>query len=124
MIQTDIESLLAEAIQRLVHEFQPEQIFLFGSRAWGKPNEDSDLDLLVVVTSSDEKPTQRAVRAYHSLAGIPTSIDVLVKTRAEVERFRHVYASLEAEILERGKIIYDGRSKARPGTKLAEQSAA
>lgn len=114
MIQTDIETLLAEAVQRLAREFQPEQIILFGSRAWGKPNEDSDIDLLVIVTSSLEKPTQRASRAYHSLAGIPTSIDVLVKTRAEVERFRPVYASLEAEILERGKIVYDERSETQP----------
>ncbi len=38
--------LLAEMTRRLVAEFQPEQIILFGSHAWGTPNEDSDVDLL------------------------------------------------------------------------------
>ena len=98
--------LLAEMTRRLVAEFQPEQIILFGSHAWGTPNEDSDVDLLVIVSHSDEKPVQRAVRAYRCLSGLTVPKDVLVKTRAEVERFRHVYASLECEILERGKVLY------------------
>lgn len=33
-----------EVIRRLVDEFQPETIYLFGSHAWGKPNEDSDME--------------------------------------------------------------------------------
>jgi len=32
--------LLAEITRRLVAEFQPEQIILFGSHAWGTPNEE------------------------------------------------------------------------------------
>ena len=110
MIQTDIDQLQAEAVQRLVQEFQPEQIILFGSRAWGKPYAESDLDFLVIVSSSNEKPIERAIRATHSLHNIPVSIDVLVKTRAEVERMRPVYASLESEILERGKVVYKSSS--------------
>ena len=37
--------LLQEVTHRLVDEFQPEQIILFGSHAWGEPDRDSDLDL-------------------------------------------------------------------------------
>src|SRR2546426_11700823 len=47
--------LLENITQRLVTEFQPEQIFLFGSHAWGTPDEDSDIDLLVVLPD-DAKP--------------------------------------------------------------------
>jgi hypothetical protein len=47
-----------------------------------------------------------AMRTYRCLRGLLTPVDVLVKTRSEVERFRHVYASLESEILERGKVLY------------------
>jgi len=90
----------------LVEEFRPEQIFLFGSHAWGDPSPDSDLDLLVIVSESDQKPAARATRAYMRLRGIPVAMDILVKTRSEVEKFRHVYASLTAEILERGKLLY------------------
>ena len=98
--------LLAEMTRRLVAEFQPEQIILFGSHAWGTPNEDSDVDLLVIVSRSDEKPAQRAIRGYRCLRGLMVPTDILVKTHAEVERFLHVYASLECEILERGKVLY------------------
>ncbi len=102
-ISTD---LLEEMTRRLVAELQPEQIILFGSHAWGKPDEDSDVDLLVIVPGSDDKPTGRAMRAYRCLRGLLVPADILVKTRSEVERFRRVYASLESEILERGKVLY------------------
>ena len=98
--------LLEELTRRLVAELQPEQIILFGSHAWGSPDEDSDVDLLVIVPQSDDKPTRRAVRAYRSLRGLMVPADILVKTRSEVERFRRVHASLESEILERGKVLY------------------
>ncbi|HEX9736655.1 MAG TPA: nucleotidyltransferase domain-containing protein [Thermoanaerobaculia bacterium] len=52
----------AEITQRLVAELEPDRIILFGSHAWGDPDEDSDLDLLVIVPHSEQPPTQRAVR--------------------------------------------------------------
>ncbi|MEW6747199.1 MAG: nucleotidyltransferase domain-containing protein [Planctomycetota bacterium] len=100
------QELLDEVTRRLAAEFQPEQVWLFGSYAWGQPDEGSDLDLLVVVTHSDEPPVRRAQRAHRCLRGLGIAKDVLVKTRAEVERFRNVRSSLEAEILERGRLIY------------------
>ena len=50
----EVETMLKEMTQRLVAEFQPRQIYLFGSYAWGQPNKDSDVDLLVVVPDSDQ----------------------------------------------------------------------
>ena len=61
-METIAPDLLQEIIQRLVAEFQPNTIFLFGSHAWGEPTEESDLDLLVIVPESEESPVQRAVR--------------------------------------------------------------
>ena len=54
------ENLLETATQRLVAEFQPEQVWLYGSHAWGNPHDDSDVDLLVVVPHSDETPIRRS----------------------------------------------------------------
>ena len=100
------QHLLDEATRRLVAEFQPEQVWLFGSYAWGQPDEGSDLDLLVVVPQSDETPVRRAQRAHRCLSGLNVAMDILVKTRPEVERFRHVRASLENLVLNRGRLIY------------------
>jgi predicted nucleotidyltransferase len=105
--------LQKEVVRRLVNEFHPEAIYLFGSHAWGKPTADSDLDLLVIISRSRQKPVQRAVRAQRSLRGVKAAVDVLVKTRREFERYTSVKASLEAQIAREGKLLY-GR-EALPG---------
>lgn len=89
-----------------MEEFSPEQIFLFGSHAWGNPGPDSDLDVLVIVEDSDMIPAKRAARAYRRLRNIPYPLDIMVKTRQEVNRFSKVPAALEHQILQRGKRIY------------------
>lgn len=99
--------LLDEMVVRLVDEFDPEQIILFGSHAWGTPNADSDVDLFVIVSDSHETPVQRMIRAHTALEGMGVPKDILVKTRAEVDFFSPVYASLEAEVLENGIVLYD-----------------
>ena len=55
--------LLEEMTRRLVAEFQPERSILFGSYAWGAPIEDSDVDLLVIVSTNHIPSTERAARA-------------------------------------------------------------
>ena len=101
--------LLAEITRRLVAEFQPEQVILFGSHAWGEPTPDSDLDLMVIVSESDERPVARAMRGYRCLNDLNVAKDILVRTRQEFDRYRHLRASLSHQIAEKGKILY-GRS--------------
>ena len=60
-----------EVTRRLIAEMEPDRIILFGSYAWGSPDEGSDLDLLVIVPHSDQPPTLRAVSAYRCLGDIP-----------------------------------------------------
>ena len=74
------EDLLQTATQRLVAEFQPEEIYLFGSHAWGTPGPDSDIDLMVIVPQSDERPIRRDQRAQRCLGRLLISADVLVRT--------------------------------------------
>jgi len=105
--------LRKEIVSRLVAEFQPETIYLFGSHAWGTPDDGSDMDLLVIVKSSRQKPIQRAVRAQRSLRGIKAPVDVLVKTRREFEQYTSVKASLEAQITREGKLLYGRKTLAR-----------
>ena len=100
------QGLLENVVARLKAEFQPEEIFLFGSHAWGTPDENSDVDLFVVVRESTERPIQRMQRAHHCLGGMGFSKDVLVRTRAEVNRFKHLRASLAYQVLNQGRKIY------------------
>ncbi len=100
------KTLLETATERLVAEFQPEQIWLFGSHAWGKPDADSDIDLFVIVPQSDERPIRRDQRAQRCLGRLPISADVLVRTRREVNRVREVLGSLTHEVLQKGRKVY------------------
>lgn len=49
----EFEATIQTALQRLKSALNPIAIYLFGSYAYGKPSFDSDLDLLVIVESSD-----------------------------------------------------------------------
>ncbi len=99
-IQSD---LLNETVERLKTEFQPEEIYLFGSHAWGTPNEDSDVDFMVIVASSDERPIRRDQRAPICLGRLALPADVLVRTRGEVNRYKHLRASLFHQVLNQGR---------------------
>jgi uncharacterized protein len=100
------EKLLATATERLVAEFQPEEVWLFGSHAWGTPTEDSDVDFMVVVPASDESAVRRAQRAHGCLRGLRMPKDVLVPTRQQVDRYKHLRSSLFHQVLERGRKLY------------------
>lgn len=99
-------NLLEAATQRLVAEFQPEQIWLFGSHAWGEPTEDSDVDFMVVVRESDEPSIRRSQRAHRCLSGLRMAKDVIVPTRVQVDRYKHLRASLFHQVLNRGRKLY------------------
>ncbi|MBI2353581.1 MAG: nucleotidyltransferase domain-containing protein [Deltaproteobacteria bacterium] len=106
MVKID-EALLREMTSRLVQTFQPEQVILFGSYAWGTPDEGSDIDLYVVVPESSERPLQRARRARACVGDVRVALDILVRTRAEADKYRHLYASLECQVFEKGRVLYE-----------------
>ena len=47
---------IREVAERIVQEFQPERIILFGSYASGTPTPDADVDLLVIVPFEGKAP--------------------------------------------------------------------
>jgi uncharacterized protein len=106
---TVAESSLDEVARQLVNALQPEQIYLFGSRARGDSLVDSDYDLMVIVGESDVPPHRRAQLAHHALHRIRVAADILVWTRQEFDRFLSVPGSLAATILREGRLLYDAR---------------
>ncbi len=101
------ETLLNEMTNRLVQTFHPDQVILFGSHAWGTPHDGSDIDLYVVVPESSERPLQRARRARACVGDVRVALDILVRTRSEADKYRHLYASLECQIFEKGRVLYE-----------------
>ena len=95
--------------REIVEKFQSEKIILFGSYAYGEPNQDSDIDLLVVVPHSDKPSHRRATEAYRALRGILVPTDVIVLTEEEIERKQTVRSSLVSQVLREGILLYEER---------------
>ena len=97
---------LEEIVRRLVAAYNPDRIYLFGSRARGEPSPDSDYDLLVVVPDSAPPERRRSRLAYEVLWGTKTAADVLVWTREAFEARLHLRASLPSTVLAEGRLLY------------------
>ena len=99
------DTLLTEITRRIVAVSDPQQIILFGSQARGEAGPDSDLDLLVI---KDEvaSPRAEAARIYRALAGLSTSVDVLVARSDYVRRHRDIIGTVVRPALREGRVLY------------------
>jgi len=117
------EELIEEIVRRLVEGLQVEQIILFGSHACGQPTKGSDLDLMIIVSESNEPSHRRAQKAYRCVGAVGIPKDLLVLTRAEFERQVRVVTSLARRVKETGKVLYE-RREAHRGAELAHKEPA
>jgi excisionase family DNA binding protein len=97
---------LAEIVRRLVEAYEPERIYLFGSRARGESGPHSDYDLLVVVPDAAPPERRRSRLAYERLWGTGAAADVLVCTKADFHARLHVPSSLPATVVREGKVLH------------------
>jgi len=100
------DRILQIMVDRLISAFQPERIYLFGSKARDDSNADSDYDLMVVV-SDDASPEKRRSRlGYQALRGTRTAADILVWTKTNFDKRLHIPSSLPSIIEQEGKLLY------------------
>ena len=96
--------------QLIVERFQPEQIILFGSVARGEDDENSDLDLMVVLRPGVEPPrrgnTIRRAIAEHFL--LP--VDLLIRSYETFTTYRPNPNSMLSRMLEDSEVLYDRRA--------------
>ncbi|TWT44200.1 Nucleotidyltransferase domain protein [Phycisphaerae bacterium RAS1] len=102
----DLDRVLSVVKVRLREALSPVAVYFFGSYVYGTPTNDSDLDLIVVVESSDLPPHERDARAYRALRGLGVPKDVMVYTRAEFEERAALPVSFERTVKTRGRLIY------------------
>jgi predicted nucleotidyltransferase len=100
------DQILAEMVRRLREAFQPERIYLFGSKARGDIGPDSDYDLLIIVPDEAPPEQKRSRLAYQALRGTRTAADVLVLTKDAFDSRLHLPASLPAIVAREGKLLY------------------
>ncbi len=98
--------LLNEITRRLAESIHPERIYLFGSHAAGRADEDSDVDLLVVVGDIDQSRHDIAIKGRRSLWGLEIPFDIVVCTKSQFNRFCQVKNTVMNEALCEGRIVY------------------
>ena len=100
--------LLATIVQRIVAHLPVEKIILFGSYSnhSGSPTPDSDIDLLIIMESS-ESLTNRIVSVSRLLRPRPFPMDILVRTPEEITALLESGDPFFQEILTQGEIVYD-----------------
>jgi predicted nucleotidyltransferase len=97
-------SAIRRFAQQLGERFDPERIILFGSHAYGKPNAESDVDLLVVMpTRSEVNQAIRMTLAFEP----PFPLDLIVRTPAKLKRRLAEGSRFLEEIIQRGIVMYE-----------------
>ena len=100
------ESILTEVTRRLVEQFAPTRIILFGSQARGTADDRSDVDLLVVCRVTGRK-RDAMVAMDRALGGLGIARDVIVQTPQEFERDRHIPGTIARPAALEGRILHD-----------------
>lgn len=100
------EHMIEEVKSRLVQAYDPFAIYIFGSYAWGHPDEESDLDLLIVVDELKKDRFKAMSEGYAALRGMPLFKDILVYSKNEFEQSALDTATLCNRIKREGKKIY------------------
>lgn len=96
---------LKRITNKIVKEYSPEKIILFGSWAWGKPDPDSDVDLFIVKNSKKPRgQRQRDLRMKLFPPGM--SLDLLVYTPKEIEKRLKMGDFFIRDIINNGKLLY------------------
>lgn len=101
----NVEKKLISITKKLVKEYQPEKVILFGSYAWGTPHTESDIDLFLIKKSSDRR-IERERDVQRILWGSNMPIDTIVYTPQEVQRRLEVGDFFIEKILKNGKVLY------------------
>jgi predicted nucleotidyltransferase len=101
------KKILDNIVSRLKQDYEPEQIILFGSYAYGKPTDESDLDLLIV-KDTDEPLLARWVRVRKLVSDLRKGIafSPIIITPSELEKRLGKGDPFFEEILLRGKKLY------------------
>jgi len=91
--------------QKAAKRFNPHKIILFGSYVYGKPTEDSDVDILVIMPFKGRNPEKATEIWMATKPKFP--IDIMVRKPAELEKRLKLGDFFLREIIEKGKVLYE-----------------
>ena len=105
-------SAIRRFARQVAERFHPEKIILFGSYAYGRPHEESDVDLLVIMPAYDV--VNQSIRICNAFDDWPFSLDLIVRTPKQIERgLREDDCDwFLREVMDKGKVLYEAPHRA------------
>lgn len=100
------QELIDQVKQRLVQTYNPLEIYIFGSYAWGCPDQESDLDVLVVLEKYDRNRHTMLVQGHKALVDLDISKDILLLDKQEFDNYSADHRRIYYKIKLKGKKIY------------------
>ena len=104
----------------IVREFRPRKIVLFGSYAYGKPTEDSDVDVLVIMPFNRRNGRKSLEIRRRIPADFP--LDLIVRTPEFIARRLKWGDCFVQEILSKGDVLYETTDPGMGGKVLGRGS--
>ena len=92
-------------VEQIVLKFRPLRIILFGSYAWGQPQPESDVDLLVVMKTA-LRESEQSIQICQQIDYL-FGLDLLVYTPENLSQRLRWGDSFLQEIVEKGKVLYE-----------------
>jgi predicted nucleotidyltransferase len=114
-MEDTIQSVLDEIVEKIIKQYFPERIILYGSYAHGNPTNDSDIDLFIVKETKKNR-TERWVEVKKLLWDKNRDIPVspLVYTPDELKKRLDMGDFFVKEIMDKGRVLYE-----RAGARMA-----
>ena len=103
----EIQHLIEDILRKVVTGYSPQKVILFGSHAYGQPDENSDIDLLII-KETKKRPIERWMEVKRLVRdrNRTVSISPLVYTPRELEERLAIKDFFIQEVLEKGKVLY------------------
>lgn len=98
---------IKKVVNQAVNKINPLKVILFGSYAYGKPNRDSDVDLLFV-TDTKLKGLKRYSFVSQNIDHV-FAMDIIVKSPAEIKKRLAMGDPFYKEILKKGELLYESK---------------
>src|SRR5207244_9870268 len=100
-------SAIRRFARQIAERFHPDKIILFGSYAYGRPHNESDVDLVVIMPAYDV--INQSIRICNAFDVWPFSLDLIVRTPKQIERgLREDDCNwFLREVMEKGKVLYE-----------------
>ncbi|MGH8563857.1 MAG: nucleotidyltransferase domain-containing protein [Gammaproteobacteria bacterium] len=105
MRKQPVKKLIKCIAQRVVRQFDPERIILFGSHGRGDAGPDSDVDLLIVMPVAGSR-REKAVEIGVALDDIRLPKDIIVTTPEDFEWRKQIAGTIERPAAREGKVLY------------------